>query len=325
MAQSSAEPFIKITKTPTFDLPIECDIGADCWVMNYVDMGADDGLNTDPACQSRTYDNHKGTDFMILDEAAMNRGVNVIAPLGGTVTKVRDGEVDRFATNEELEKTKAMRKECGNAVMIDHGENLQTIYCHLKQNSILVEQGQEVKTGDKIGQVGLSGFTQFPHLHFGIIKDKKIIDPFTGQDNNQKCGTRKSNLWNKDLDLSYRPILIQNLGFSDDIPALNKIEKNSATPESLTVNSNLLSFWVVLLGVQEGDIITIEVRDPNDKIFAQRKIIQDKTRARQFYYTGRRTTREPLSEGAYTGSVKIERDFKDQIIKEEKFNIVLIE
>lgn len=323
-AQNSASPLIKITKTPTFGLPIDCEIGKDCWVMNYVDMIPDDDKKTDPACQARTYDGHKGTDFMILDEATMKKGVNVIAPLDGVVSKVRDGEIDRFPTDEDLKIIKDNRKECGNAVLMDHGDGVQTIYCHMKENSIRVKSDQKLKKGDVIGQVGLSGFTQFPHLHFGIIKDNKIIDPFTGLNNTQNCGTRKNVLWNEDVDLSYTPVLIHGVGFSDDIPDLKNIERNADSPSALNLTSDLMAFWVTLLGVQDGDQINIEIRDPNNKIFAARDIIQDKTRARQFYYTGRRTNKTPLIEGVYTGTVKISRDFKGQIISEEKFSAVLI-
>ncbi len=323
-AQQNTKPLIQITKTPTFGLPIDCEIGENCWVMNYVDMIPDDGKQTDPACQARTYDGHKGTDFMILDEATMKNGVNVIAPLDGTVTKIRDGEIDRFPTDENLETIKANRKECGNAVMMDHGNDIQTIYCHMKKDSIRVKSGQDLKKGDVIGQVGLSGFTQFPHLHFGIIKDNKIIDPFTGLDNTKNCGTRKNVLWDKEIDLSYTPILIQTVGFSNDIPNLEIIERNAQSSSTLNITSDLMAFWITLLGVQEGDKINIKIRDPNDKIFAERNITQDKTRARQFYYTGRRTAKTPLIEGVYTGVVTVLRNYKDRVISEEKFGAVLI-
>ncbi len=323
MAQQ-AKPLIKITKTPVFDLPIDCIIGEDCWVMNYVDMGPDDEKQTDPACQARTYDGHKGTDFMILDEATMKKGVNVIAPLDGTIKKVRDGEEDRFPTEEQLEETKEQRKECGNAVLIDHGDGLNTIYCHLKKNSIKVTSGQTIKKDDVIGQVGLSGLTQFPHLHFGIIRDNEVIDPFTGQNNKQTCGTKKRSLWLDQETLQYQPFVIQNMGFDNNLPSLTDIEKDGKSAETITINSDLLTMWVMLFGVQENDTIHLTITDPNGKIFAERTIIQDKKRARQFYYTGRRTTKTPLIEGAYTGSVTIEREHKGQIIKDDQLTSILV-
>ena len=324
MAQNNAKPLIQIKKHKVFALPVDCTIGEDCWVMNYVDIKPDDGLQTDPACLSRTYDGHKGTDIAILDEKTMRDGVNVLAPLDGTVTKIRDGEEDRWPDETELEKTKAARKECGNAIMIDHGDNLQSIYCHLKKSSITVKPNQKVKQGEIIAQIGLSGMTEFPHLHFGITQDNKIIDPFTGQDNNGQCGKKIKSLWDTDLEISYQPFTIQNLGFSNDLPDLNFIEKDGEPLGEIKQNSDLLAFWVTFFGVREGDKITLEIKDPNGKVFARREIIQDKTRARQFYYTGLKTSRNPLREGAYTGEARIEREYKGQMLKDEKFTAVLV-
>lgn len=292
--------------------------------MNYVDMGPDDDKKTDPACLNRTYDGHKGTDFMILDEKSMEKGVNVITPLAGTVTRIRDGEPDQWSTDEQLKEIKNQRKECGNAILVDHGDDLQTIYCHLKNGSVQVKPNQEVGQGDVLAQVGLSGLTQFPHLHFGIIKENQIIDPFTGQNNTQECGKKRGTLWNSDLEITYQPFVIQNLGFSTDIPALDTIEKDGSSPSEISLDSNILTFWVTLFGVQEGDDITLEIKDPNGKTFAKREVIQDKERTRQFYYAGRRTTKTPLIEGVYTGEITIKRNYKNQIIEDQKFSAILV-
>src|SRR5688572_25598532 len=104
-------------KTPVFDLPLSCKPGKDCWILNYPDVGPDkDGTATDPACLSRTYEDHKGTDFAIADEASMNKGVNVLAAADGTVMRVRNSEPDRWPTKDDLEKTREAKRECGNAV-----------------------------------------------------------------------------------------------------------------------------------------------------------------------------------------------------------------
>ena len=319
------QPLIKIKKHPTFGLPVDCTPGQDCWVMNYVDMGPKDGKQTDPACLSRTYDNHKGTDFAIADEAAMKRGVHALAAMEGTVKKTRDGEPDRRATRDDLEKTRKARKECGNAVLIDHKNGLQSIYCHLKQGSIAVKPNQAVKQGDVIGQVGLSGYTRFPHLHFGVLWEGAIIDPFSGQNNTQKCGQHKKRLWDKNLVLDYQPFVIQETGFKNERPDLNKIERDSKTPPSFSVTSDLFAFWVTLLGVRKGDNIMIEIKDPGGKIFARREITQDQTRARQFYYTGRKLNKTKLREGAYSGTITISRsDHNGKTQNRNKTRAILI-
>ena len=324
-AQTSENSLVSFKRSPAFGLPIDCTLGEDCWVANYVDIGPDDGKQSDPACQKRTYDGHKGTDFAIPDEVAMKRGVNVLASMEGTVKRIRDSEPDRWPTAKELSQIKEERKECGNAVLIDHGNGLQSIYCHLKQGSVKVEAGQDVKRGDVIGQVGLSGFTEFPHLHFGILWEGAIVDPFTGQNNTEKCGVQKRRLWDKDLVLEYQPFVIQNIGFTNILPEFEKIEKDSKSSDNVPLDSELLAFWITMLGAQEGDRIMLEIRDPDGKIFTNQDITQPKTRARQFYFTGRKLTQIKLKEGAYTGTVKVIRKQKDGSTKSwDKIKAVLV-
>ncbi len=54
----------------------------------------------------------------------------------------------------------------GNLVVIEHQNNLYTLYGHLSK--ILVQQGQKVTAGDQIGDVGESGVAIGPHLHFEV-------------------------------------------------------------------------------------------------------------------------------------------------------------
>ena len=60
----------------------------------------------------------------------------------------------------------AKGRDCGNAIILDHGNGWETQYCHLKEGSLDVQRSMPVKAGDKIGEVGMSGRTVFPHLHF---------------------------------------------------------------------------------------------------------------------------------------------------------------
>lgn len=302
------EPVIKIKKTPAFDLPIDCQIGMDCWVMNYVDYGLNDGEGTDMSCLARSYDNHKGTDFALLDGAAMEQGVRVLAPMAGTVEKVRDGEPDRWPTEEDLKAVQEARKECGNAILIDHGNEVETLYCHLKKGSIEVQPGDHVKAGDVLAEVGLSGFTQFPHLHFGVLKSGRVVDPFTAVEHTEECGAYKKSLWDKSLSLDYDPVIIQAVGVSDEVPDLQKIERQAVQKIKLNSDVPVIVFWATYLGVREGDKILMEVRDPNDKVLMRRELMQDKTRARQFYYVGKNLKERTLAEGAYTATAKLIRE-----------------
>ena len=115
-------------------LPIDCQLGKDCFIFHYVDVEPDE-REIDVNCGRQTYNNHKGTDFGIANLKIMEKGVNVLAVAAGEVKRVRDGIIDKLVVNEE-EILQVEGQECGNGIVIAHGLGWETQYCHLKQGSV---------------------------------------------------------------------------------------------------------------------------------------------------------------------------------------------
>lgn len=290
-----------------FAFPVDCTLGGDCWVLSYVDMDTAQGAASDYTCAARSSDDNKGTDIAIANRKVMERGVDVLAAADGSVFRLRNGESDAVKSEQDLVDVKARNRDCGNGIVLDHGDGLQSVYCHLKEDSIVVAQDQRVTKGQKIAQIGGSGYSEMPHLHFGVIQDGAIIDPFSGLSPSEKCGAAsKSSLWADDA-ITYQAMGIFDAGFRTSVPDFEVIKEGENNPETLPRGAEALTFWAGYFGALKGDKIAFKITRPDGSIFVERSYTQNTDSLRQYYYTGRKITGGRLAVGAYTASVTITR------------------
>ena len=156
-------------------LPIKCQVGVSCFVQNYVDHDGSDKVRA-YSCGRRSYDGHDGTDIRIRNQEIQKQGVEVLAAAPGRVIGVRNDMDD--VSIRTAGKAAIAGKECGNGALIRHDNDWATQYCHLAKGSIRLKAGDAVTTGQPIGLVGLSGDTEFFHLHFTVRYRGKVVDPF---------------------------------------------------------------------------------------------------------------------------------------------------
>ena len=171
------------------EVPVVCTVGSDCWVQHYADHDPGKGA-TDFACGVASYDGHDGTDFRALNTTSK---LDVIAAAAGTVKAVRDGVPDNLVKSE-ADRNAVKNIECGNGMVIDHGDGWETQYCHLREGSVMVKAGDRVEVGTKLGVVGYSGDAAFPHVHLSVRKDGQKIDPFSA-DGMTDCKAADRSLW----------------------------------------------------------------------------------------------------------------------------------
>ena len=283
---------------PGLSIPIQCEIGVDCEVQNLVDRDPGPGAK-DFRCGSLTYEGHNGVDFRVPDLKAQRAGVAVLAAADGTVSRVRDGVTDVSVKTTGLDAVKG--QECGNGLVVDHGGGLVTQYCHMRQGSLVVKAGQAVKRGQALGQVGLSGQTEYPHLHFTVRRDNVVIDPFAPAPGAAgTCGSG-GGLWSAAAagKLAYKPRAVLNKGFAAGPAGMGEVEAgNLPSPGAATP----LVAYVRSIGLKAGDEARLTLRGPDGTILGDNKVAPLATAKAQYVmFTGKKAPAGGWRKGRYEG------------------------
>jgi murein DD-endopeptidase MepM/ murein hydrolase activator NlpD len=112
-------------------------------------LGSNFGWRIDPFTGRAAL--HTGLDFQALS------GTGILAAAGGVVV------------------TQEFRPDYGNMIEVDHGKDLITRYAHASK--VYVKKGDLIKRGQKIGEVGTTGRSTGPHLHFEVLVRGVPQDP----------------------------------------------------------------------------------------------------------------------------------------------------
>ena len=148
------------------------------------------------------------SDALGAEEVCKAIGGEVFCP--GLVACADEAEADcvtvAYGTNditsrdvEDIERSRA-RRGYGTQVLINHGFGYKTRYAHL--NKLHVEKGDTVKRGQLIGDMGNTGQSTSPHLHYEVIYNRTHVNPINYFDKNMSADAYKS-LMNQIQEATY--------------------------------------------------------------------------------------------------------------------------
>ncbi|MBE6446745.1 MAG: M23 family metallopeptidase [Alphaproteobacteria bacterium] len=104
----------------------------------------------------------------ILKYEIFHKGVDLAAPKNTPVMAAADGVITSIGRKGSY----------GKYISIRHADGYQTAYAHLNGYRADLKVKSKVKRGEVIGYVGSTGRSTGPHLHFEVIKNKKVVNPF---------------------------------------------------------------------------------------------------------------------------------------------------
>jgi len=309
-----------VAKDRRFELPVVCDMGTVCTIQNYFDHDPSED-RVDYACGRLSYDGHDGTDFRVPDLPTMREGVPVVAAAPGVVKGLRDGMPD--INVRKIGRAALKGRDAGNGVVIDHGDGWVTQYSHLRNGSVAVARGDRVETGQRLGDIGMSGWAEFPHVHFDVRYEGEELDPFVGFAAYTTCGDDRQPLWSdaalKHLD--YQPTGPLIAGFATERPVADAARDGRYAAGQLSSDAGALVMWVDLFGAEKGDKQRFQIRDPAGKQIHETDNVLEDSKVSWFAFSGMRRPPDGWTPGTYRGTYALTRGDEAIIILEREVEI----
>jgi hypothetical protein len=237
----------------------------------------------------------------------MMAGVPVLAVAPGEVESVREGEID--GAYLQLGASAVVRRECGNGVILKHEGRWRTQYCHLRRGSVAVKPGDKVARGQTLGLVGLSGKTEFPHVHLAVRRYGLKVDPFTGKTMGGGCGGNDgASLWLPATGVDYRETAIYAAGIASRMPDAEEIKADVSLPRARPDARTDLVGWAAVFGIAPQMRFVVELVAPDGSVLARHEDDVDRPQAWRFSAVGHRAPKEGWPPGTYRVTATMTRN-----------------
>jgi len=264
----------KETSSVSLSWPVKAASGFNDCSFYYISAHVDHDSTAsfkDYNCGTISYNGHHGTDiatgpfpFYKMD----NSQVEIIAAAAGTILDKHDGEFDRNCLS-------AGSNVPANYVIIQHSDGSRALYWHMKSGSVTTKAiGQSVILGEYLGQVGSSGSSGGPHLHFEIWAGNTsgtYIDPFAGT-----CNLINSTSWWAVQKPYTEPSIIKASVHTTDItfpPCGTTETTNESTSytipfQGLGLSPGYAKFYIFIRNQTSGTSANMSILNPNSSVFS---------------------------------------------------------
>ncbi len=255
---NAEEDYIIIRPPLQWEFPASCNINENCWI---------------------TKSDLEGTDITLKSEADMEEGVDVLCAEHGRVV---------FVQKDDENKT-----TYGNMIIIEHNGGWKTLYGNLKPDSIEVKPGKFARKNSKIAEIGMSGNTDYPKLHFAVFKDGEFHKPLWKPKYKEKISTKE--------------IVILNKGISTEIPELEKIKKGEYDSTQILNDVEKVHLWIYGMKFKKDDLIKFSLYNPQgDKILTSFRRA-DKDYEENYFSVVKAKEKNEWQTGSYTAKTEIIR------------------
>jgi murein DD-endopeptidase MepM/ murein hydrolase activator NlpD len=287
-----------------FAAPIAGTPMVDVFYGSHFDHDPDADAHYDYECGVKAYPGHKGVDILLRNFQVQDTGVAVLAAAPGVVAVTRDGMPDRNWSWSD-------GADGGNYVILDHGQGTQSIYAHLRRESITVSPDERVRPGEVLGLVGSSGMSNVPHLHFEVQIDRVPVDPFAGP-----CSHSES-LWLSQLPYQ-NEFAVLDAGIAKlDTVNLGVLLERPPDVREFTQDVESIVFWIQLMN-QPASLVRFEVRAPDGS--AAHSETRSVSAARSMRYL---VLRMPIAgELTERGTWQVRTYQEDELLRIEPFTIL---